>query len=175
MPKLYVVELTPLERKTLQDLISKGRTSAMKQRRARILLKADVGPEGPGWTDQQIADSLEVGLGSVANTRRSLVEQGLEKTLQRRRRPRPPRELLLDGAKEAQLIALACGDPPEGHARWTLRLLADRFVKLGHVETVSHETVRKTLKKTISNRTGRNVGSSRQRRAASSSGAWRTY
>lgn len=145
----------------------------MKQRRARILLKADVGPEGPGWTDQRIADSLEVGLRTVERTRQLLVEQGLEKTLERRRRPRPPRELLLDGAKEAKLVALACGNPPEGYARWSLRLLADRFVELGHVESISHETVRQALKKTPSNRTGSSAGSSRRRAAASSSGVWR--
>lgn len=173
MAKRYIVELTSQEREALEKLISKGRTSAMKQKRARILLKADVGPEGPGWTDQQIVDSLEVGAQSVERTRRLLVEQGLEKTLERRKRPRPPSELLLDGAKDAQLIALACGAPPEGYARWTLRLLADRFVKLGHVDSISHETVRQALKKTKSNRIDRNVGSSRPRKAASLSGVWR--
>ena len=174
MAKRYVVELTSTERKDLQELISKGRASAMRQRRARILLKADVGPEGPGWTDQQIAESIEVSVRTVERTRQLLVEQGLEKTLEPRPRLRPAREPKLDGAKEAHLIALACSDPPEGQARWTLRLLADRFVQLGHVEDLSHETVRKTLKKTTSNRTAKSAGSSPQRRAANSFGAWRT-
>lgn len=171
--KKYIVELTAQERGDLEELISKGRISAMKQKRARILLKADASPEGPGWTDQQIAEGLEVGVQSVGRTRRLLVEQGLEKTLERRRRPSPPRELLLDGAQDAQLIAMACGSPPEGYARWTLRLLADRFVKLGHVESISHETVRQTLKKTTSSRTDKSAGSSRPRKAASLSGVWR--
>ena len=147
MAKRYVVELTSTERRELQELISKGRASALRQRRARILLKADVGPEGPGWTDQQIAEAVEVTVLTVERTRRLLVEQGLDKTLEPRPRLRPTREPKLDGAKEAHLIALACSDPPKGQARWTLRLLADRFVQLGHVESLSHETVRKTLKK----------------------------
>ena len=158
MAKVYIVELTTEERENLKSLISKGRTSAMKQRRARILLKADSGPDGPGWTDREIAGSLDVGLRTVERVRRLLVEQGLEKTLQRRPRSRPPREPLLDGAKEAQLIALACSTPPEGYGQWTLRLLADRFVKLEHVESISHETVRKVLKKTTSNPIGKNAG-----------------
>ncbi len=175
MAKRYIVELTSQERENLESLISKGRTSALKQRRARILLKADVSPEGPGWTDQRISDSLEVGLRTVERTRRQLVEQGLEKTLEHRPRPRPPQDLLLDGAKEAKLVALACGAPPEGYARWSLRLLADRFVALGHVESISHETVRQGLKKTPSNRTGSSAGSSRRKATASLSGAWRTF
>ena len=174
MAKRYVVELTPTERKDLQELISKGRASALRQKRARILLKADAGPEGPRWTDQQIAESVEVSLRTVERTRQLLVEQGLEKTLEPRPRLRPAREPKLDGAQEAHLIALACSDPPEGQARWTLRLLADRFVQLGHVESLSHETARKTLKKTASNRTAKSAGSSHQRATANSSGAWRT-
>lgn len=173
MAKRNIVELTSQERETLEGLISKGRVNAMKQKRSRILLKADISPEGPGWTDQQIADSLEVGVRSVERTRQLLVEQGLENTLERRKRPRPPSELLLDGAKDAQLIALACGGPPEGYARWTLRLLADRFVKLGYVDSISHETVRQALKKTTSSHTDRTVGSSRPRKTASLSAVWR--
>ncbi len=114
--------------------------------RARILLKADCSPLGPAWSDEQISDALDLGAITVHRVRRSFVEGGLEGALVRRPLPRRPR--MLDGEQEAHLIALACGSPPAGRCRWTLRLLADRLVELGHVDKVSHETIRRTLKKT---------------------------
>jgi transposase len=112
------------------------------------LLKADASPEqGPAWTDEQIRDALDVGLVTIYRVRQSFVEEGLGATLQPRPRDRRY-DRLLDGDQEAHLIALACSEPPAGRARWTLRLLAERFVALGHAEEVSHETVRQTLKKT---------------------------
>ena len=112
-----------------------------------ILLKADAGPDAPGWSDGQIAESLEVGRATVERVRKQFVEEGLEAALQRRR-PRRQYQRVLDGDAEAHLVALACQEPPEGRSRWTLRLLADRMVQLEYVEQVSYQTVRRTLKKT---------------------------
>jgi transposase len=145
--KRYIVTLTAEERRTLQTLIAAGKASARKLIHARILLKADCGPEGPGWNDEEIAEGLEVGHATVERVRKQFVEEGLEAALHRRK-PRRDYRRKLDGDAEAHLIALACGEAPEGHARWTLRLLADRMVVLEYVDTVSHETVRRTLKKT---------------------------
>lgn len=146
MNKKYVVRLTDGERAQLTALISKGKTAARKLTHARMLLKADV--EGPGWTDERIADALAVGRRTVENIRKRLVEKGLEAALNRKKRCRPPRERILDGEKEAKLIALACGKPPEGRVRWTLRLLSDTLVELDIVEAISYETVRQAMKKT---------------------------
>jgi hypothetical protein len=148
MNKIYRVTLTAEEREDLEGLINKGRGAARMLTRARILLKADASPQqGPAWSDEQIRDALDVGLVTVYRVRQSFVEEGLELTL--KPRPRNRRyDRLLDGDQEAHLIALACSTPPPGRARWTLRLLAKRFVALGHVDDVSHETVRQTLKKT---------------------------
>lgn len=150
--KTYIVDLTAEERASLEKVANSGRTSARKQIHARILLKADTSVTGSGWSDEQIADALDVSVSSVARVRKRLVEEGLEAALNRRA-PRPPRPRLLDGEQEARLLALACSQPPEGHARWTLRLLADRMVALEYVESISYETVRRTLKKTRSSLT----------------------
>jgi transposase len=148
MNKKYRVTLTAQERQDLEALVQKGKAAARKLTRARILLKADASPQqGPAWTDEQIRDALDVGLVTIQRLRQSFVEDGLDAALQPRPRNRRY-ERLLDGDQEAHLIALACSKPPPGRARWTLRLLAERFVALGHVEEVSHETVRQTLKKT---------------------------
>jgi transposase len=148
MNKKYRVTLTAQERQDLEALVQKGKAAARKLTRARILLKADASPEqGPAWTDEQIKDALDVGLLTIQRLRQSFVEDGLDAALQPRPRNRRY-ERLLDGDQEAHLIALACSKPPPGRARWTLRLLAERFVALGHVDDVSHETVRQTLKKT---------------------------
>jgi len=148
MNKKYRVTLTAQERQDLEALVQKGKAAARKLTRARILLKADASPQhGPAWTDEQIRDALDVGLITIHRLRQSFVEEGLEATLQPRPRNRRY-ERKLDGDQEAHLIALACSKAPVGRARWTLRLLAERFVALGHVEEVSHETVRQTLKKT---------------------------
>lgn len=146
MNKRFVVRLSEDERHALESLVAKGKAAARKLTRARILLKADCGSLGPCWTDRQISEALDVGLITVHRVRQSFVEDGLEGALIRR--PLPRRRSMLDGDQEAHLIALACGSPPAGRRRWTLRLLADRLVELGHVDHVSHETVRRTLKKT---------------------------
>ena len=147
--KKYRVRLTAEERTGLKTLVSKGRAAAYKQTHARILLQCDEGREDGGRTDGEIADALEVGIATVARVRRRCVEEGIEAALNRRwqvhRRPK-----VLDGDAEARLVAMACGEPPEGCAKWTLRLLADRLVECEIVEAVSAETVRVTLKKPIS-------------------------
>jgi transposase len=116
---------------------------------ARILLKADASEEGPAWTDERIAEALETSADTVARERRRFVEDGMEVALMAKK-PGKPRRRVLDGRAEARLVALSCSEPPEGRGSWTLRLLADRMVELGHVEGLSHETVRRTLKKTPS-------------------------
>ncbi len=146
MNKKFIVRLSVEERHQLEALIARGKSAARKLTRARILLKADCSDLGPAWSDEQIGVALEVGPITVHRVRRAFVEGGLEGTLVRRPVPRRPR--MLDGEQEAHLIALACGSPPAGRRRWTLRLLADRMVELGHVGSVSHETIRRMLQKT---------------------------
>lgn len=149
----YVVRLTSGERQTLQAMVDRGQGAADKLLRARMFLKADVSDEGPGWTDEQIAEAFEVGLSTVHRLRQRLVEEGLDAALLRKpqsaRRPAK-----LDGAQEAKLIAIACSQPPGGRARWTLQLLADKLVELKVVDSISDETVRQRLKKTTSSRGG---------------------
>ena len=145
MNKKFIVRLSVEERARLEAIIAKGKAAARKVTRARILLKADCSSLGPAWSDQQISEALDLGVITVHRVRRSLVEGGLDGALVRRPVPRRPR--MLDGEQEAHLIALACGSPPAGRCRWTLRLLADKLVELGHVGNVSHETIRRTLKK----------------------------
>ena len=149
MKKKYIVTLTPEERQMLRQMVSRGKAAARKLMHARMLLKADAAEGGPAWEDQAIADGLEVGRATVERVRQQFVEEGLEAALERRK-PRREYERRLDGDGEAHLIALACSQAPEGHARWTLRLLADRMVALEYVETVSKNTVARTLKKTNS-------------------------
>jgi len=144
--KKYIVTLTAEERTMLEEMTRSGKAAARKITHARVLLKADVAAGGPGWPDEQIAGALDVSASTVRRLRLLFVEEGLDLALN----PRPAQRVYptkLDGAGEAHLIALTCGAPPEGHARWSTRLLADRFVALGHVEALSHETVRRTLKK----------------------------
>lgn len=147
MPKKYRVTLTGEEREQLTAMVAKGKAAARALTHARILLKSNEAEDGPAWTDAAICEALDVGLCTVMRVRERFVEEGLEAALH----PRPssyvqPRKL--DGHLEAQLITLACSEAPAGHARWTLRLLADRFVALGLVDELSHETVRQTLKRT---------------------------
>jgi transposase len=146
--KKYVVRLTSEERAKLQRLVSVGRAAARKRLHAQILLQADQGPEGPGWKDEQIAQGLSAHPRTIANVRQRLVEQGLEAALNRKKQELPSRPPKLDGKAEARLIALRCGEPPEGRMRWTLHLLADKMVELRVVDGLSYETVRRTLKKT---------------------------
>jgi transposase len=148
--KRYKVTLEPDERGELEKLISRGKGAARRLAHARILLHADQGEGRPGKIDAEIAEAVGVSVATIERVRQRFVEEGLEVALS----PRPPRRLYLrklDGEAEARLIALACGPPPEGRARWTLRVLAERMVVLGYVETVSHETVRTTLQETNSN------------------------
>jgi len=151
--KKYLVTLTPEERDWLTGLVSAGKRSALTITRARILLKADQAPGGPAWEDQDIARALDCSVRTVERVRQRFVERGLEPALGRKPQDRPSRERKFDGAAEARLIALACSQPPEGHARWTLKLLADRLVELEVFDSVSDETVRRVLKKTNSSRT----------------------
>ena len=147
----YVVRLTEEEREQLLKLVNTGKAAAAKRRRAQVLLKADAGPEGSGRTDREVAEALGVSEGCVHDVRQEYVEQGLAAALERkppsRHRPRK-----LDGAQEAHLVALACGPAPQGRARWTLRLLADKLVELEIVDCISKDSVHRVLKKTNSSR-----------------------
>ncbi len=151
MHKKYVVELCPEERESLHRLIAAGAAPARKLAHARILLKADRGPDGPGWSDAAIIEALETSQPTVSRLRKQCAEEGLEAALHRRASRREYRRKL-DGAQEAHLVALVCGAPPAGQARWSLRLLADRLVELDIVDAVSYQTVRRVLKKTNSSR-----------------------
>ena len=145
--KLYRVKLTLEERVQLLELLSKGKAAARTLTHARILLKVDEGVAGPRLTDEAIAEALDVNRSTVERVRIRCVEEGFEAAL----RPRPSRQLhprKLDGRQEAHLVTLACSPAPNGHGRWTLRLLADKLVELDIVDGISHETVRQTLKKT---------------------------
>jgi transposase len=147
--KRYIVTLTAEERQGLHDLIAAGKAAAKKLAHARILLKADAAEGGPAWPDYRIAEALEVSTATIERVRQRFVEQGLEAALVRKPQERPSRLPTLDGRAEARLIALACSTPPEGRASWTMQLLADKLVELEVVPTVSDETVRRALKKTI--------------------------
>jgi transposase len=142
----YVVRLSSEERESLEALVKTGKGAADKRLRAQILLKADVGEDGPGWADTRIAEAFEVGPSTVHRLRQRLVEEGLDAALVRKP-SRQVRPLKLDGEKEARLIAVSCAKAPEGYARWTMQLLADQLVELKVVERISDETVRRTLKK----------------------------
>ena len=145
----YAVYLTEAERAQLRTLIGSGEAPARLLTHARILLKANQGEGGPGWSDAAIAGALEIHPDTVARVRRAYVGTGLEAALARKAPTRVyPRTL--DGAAEAHLVAVACSPPPAGRERWTLRLLADALVRLEVVEAVSYETVRRTLKQTLS-------------------------
>ena len=146
MRKKYVVRLSDQERDRLTQIVKKFKGSSQKVRRAQILLKADA--DGPGWTDQQIADAFDCRRQTVENVRQRLVEEGFEKALNGLKRKNPPTAKLLDGEQEAKVIAMRLSPPPAGYANWTLRLLARRVVELEIAESISHETVRRTLKKT---------------------------
>jgi hypothetical protein len=149
MHQKYVVLLTEGDRDQLRQLLAAGTAPARKLAHARVLLKADKGPGGPGWVDAAIADAVEISQPTISRIRQQFVEAGLEAALDRRA-PRRVYLRKLDGEQEARLIALTCGEPPAGQARWTLRLLAEKLVELEIVAAVSHQTVRRVLKKTNS-------------------------
>ena len=146
--KKYHVYLTEAEKDYLKQLVKSGTARARQIQRAHILLKADVS-EGQGWTDQQIRDTFHLARNTVSKIRKRFTEVGLEETVKRKH---PDRDYVtrLDGEQEAHLVALACSEPPEGHARWTLRLLAAHMIQLEYMESVSYETVRQVLKKRAS-------------------------
>ena len=139
--KKYVVKLTAEERERLDTLIRSGKHSAQKLTKARILLKADASEAGEAWSDSRIASALDTSLATVARTRQQLVEEGFDAVLTRKHSPSSARPRIFDGAKEAKLIALACSEPPKGHARWTLRLLEDQVVELNIVGRASGNTI----------------------------------
>jgi Homeodomain-like domain len=146
MQKKYVVRLTDQERNELQEVVKKLKGTSQKVRRAQVLLKADA--NGPNWTDERIADAFSCRIRTVEKIRQRLVERGFEDTLHGLERTQPPVEKLLTGEQEARIIATRLGPPPKGYANWTLRLLARKVVELEIVDSVSYETVRRTLKKT---------------------------
>jgi hypothetical protein len=143
----YRVELTEAQRAELRGLVGGGVAPARMLTRARILLKADHGEGGPGWSDAAVAGALDVNPSTVVRVRRQFVTEGLAATLERKR-PDRVYERALDGEQEARLIAVACSETPDGADHWSLRLLAAELVRLEVVPTISHETVRQTLKKT---------------------------
>ena len=147
MKKQYMVSLTQEQHQQLKDLIAAGTAPARTLAHARVLLKADQSPQGPGWSDDSIATAVEVSRPTVQRVRQRFAREGLEAALHRQPPNRQyPRKL--DGRQEAHLIAVACSTPPAGQGRWTLRLLANRMVELEHVDSLSYETVRRVLKKT---------------------------
>ena len=147
----FIVRLTAPEREKVKGLVNRGKVGAEKRKRAHILLKADASPEGPAWSDGQIAAALEVSMATIHRTRQAYVEKGLEAALERLR-PTGRQYRKLDGVQEAKLVTIACGPAPEGQARWTIKLLADKLVELEIVDSIGKETVRRTLKKTTSSR-----------------------
>src|SRR6516225_5033917 len=146
--KKYIVTLTAEERQQLSGLIASGKAAARKLAHARVLLHADAAPDGPAWTDEQIAEAVAVGRATVERVRQRFVEQGLDAALNPQKPDRPGRRRKIDGHAEARLIALACSAPPQGRKEWTMQLLADQLVELQVVDAVCDETVRRALKKT---------------------------
>jgi hypothetical protein len=146
MPKKYIVRLSVKERQTLRGVVKSLSGSSQKVRRAQMLLKADVA--GPAWTDEQIAEAFDSRTRTVEKLRERFVTEGFESTLHGKPRDKPPTEKILDGKQEARVIALRLGPPPKGYANWTLRLLARKVVALEIADSISYETVRRTLKKT---------------------------
>ena len=151
--KKYVVRLSAEERERLEALVRAGKSPAQLLTRVRILLKADVSEAGEGWSDRAISAALDTSVNNVARTRQQLVEEGFEATLSRKYNPNSARPRIFDGAAEAKLIALVCSPAPEGFARWSLRLLEEKVVELNIVEKASDNTIGRTLKKTLLNRT----------------------
>lgn len=146
MAKKYIVRLSEQEKNFLEDIVKKLKGTSQKVRRASILLRANV--VGPSWSDVKIAEALSCRTRTIENVRRRLVTEGLDAVLNRKERKTPPRPKLLDGKQEAKIIALRLGKAPAGFSNWTLRLLADEIVRLEIVDSISYQTVRRTLKKT---------------------------
>jgi len=145
--KKYRILLSEEQRHVLQQVIAAGQAPARKLMHARVLLKADEGEHGPAWTDEQIHEALEVGLATIQRVRQRFLEQGLEDALNRRPQPERPEKRKIAGVQEAHLIALSCEPAPPGYQRWSVRLLADRFVVVETGEKLGRETIRRALKK----------------------------
>jgi transposase len=146
MNKKYIVRLSDSERKACEQVIKKLKGTSQKVRRAQILIKADA--DGPGWIDERIAEAFDCRVRTIENLRKRFVTEGFEASLEQNKRATPPTPPILDGEAEAKLLAMRLGKPPAGYGKWTLRLLADELVELEVVDSISHETVRQTLKKT---------------------------
>lgn len=158
MPKKkYIVTLTEEERNSLEQLVRKGKNPAYKVNHARILLLADDNFSEGGWKDEKISQALNISVSTIERVRQKFVESGVKEALNRKT-PSVPKCRKLDGDSEAHLLAIACSEAPIGRERWTLRMLADKMVELNYVESISHETVRQTLKKTKSNPGKKSVG-----------------
>ncbi len=151
--KKFIVELDAAERERLNAVICKGKAPAKMILKARILLKADCAEGGPGWLDARIVEALDTNLSMVSRVREKLVTEGLDAVLARKKRETPPVAAIFDGEAQAKLTALACSAPPEGHARWTIRLLAEHVVERKIVDAAHFNTVGRALKKTTLNRT----------------------
>lgn len=147
MPKKYIVNLSQAEQKSLKKLTTTGKHAAYKINHARILLKADINQENGGYSDEAIAEAIDISIPTIERVRRRFVTEGVDAALNYRSR-RGRKQKRLDGNSEAHLLAIACSEAPQGHERWTLRMLANKMVELDYVESISHETVRQTLKKT---------------------------
>jgi transposase len=160
MSPRYRVTLTQEERKELESMTRRGKTHARRFIHARALLLCDAGADGPAWNVSDVATALGVTSRAIEHLKKRFVEDGLEAALERKPREKPPREVTFDGAFEARLIALACSDAPEGHRRWTVRLLADKAVELRFAASVSHMTVQRVLKKTNLSLTSASTGKS---------------
>jgi transposase len=146
--KKYIVRLSPEELATLKKLLTSGRGTGRLFTRVRILLKADQSDEGPAWPDEKISEAFDVTVQTIEKVRKQLVEEGFDAVLSRHPYTQKVSRKKIDGDVEAHLIALCCSEPPKGRVRWTLRLLADKVVELGYVDSISYEAVRQTLKKT---------------------------
>lgn len=146
MVKKYIVRLSQDEHKILNSLVNKGKVAAYKRKHAQILLKADIGKFGPGWTDLQISKAFDITTRTIESLRRQLIEKGLDGAINRAKGSGKNRTKI-NGDQEARLVALTCSEPPDGQSRWSLRLLADKMIELNYIDEVSHETVRQTLKK----------------------------
>jgi len=166
--KKYVVRLSTEKREQLDAMIRKGKSSAQRLMKARILLKADVSEGGEGWSDSQIVKTLETSATTVYRTRQQMVEEGFEAVLSRKKPSRPSVSPIFDGEKEARLIALACSEPPQGRARWSLRLLENKVVELDIVERASDSTIGRVLKKLNSSRISKHSGLFHRRQTAPS-------
>ena len=160
MSPRYRVTLTQEERKELEKLTRRGKTHARRFTHARALLLCDAGDNGPAWKVEDVAEALGITSRTIEKLKKRFVEDGLDTALDRKPRDKPPREVTFDGAFEARLIAMACSDVPEGHRRWTIRLLADKAVELNFAESVSHMTVQRVLKKTNLSLTSASTGKS---------------